>query len=67
MYAIRSYYGVEEDLLVGAGAYALAIAAAALLVHQHDTVLHALVDGPARAGLQARGPVTVVAHPRQVA
>ncbi len=57
---------VEEDLLVGTGADALLVAAAALLVDQDDAVLVAFVDRLARAGREAGRVVAVVADPGEV-
>ncbi len=55
-----------HGLLVGAGLHALAVAAALLLVDQHDAVLGPLVDRLARAGGEAGRVGAVVADARQV-
>src|SRR5262245_600721 len=53
-------------LLVRAGLDALAIAAAALLVDQHDPVLGTLVDRLARTGGETGGVGAVVADPGEI-
>ena len=55
-----------EALLVRAGFQAFAVAAATLLVDEHDAVFGAFVDGVARAGSEAGGIGAMVADPRQV-
>ena len=57
---------VEVDLLVRAAGDALAPAAAAVLVDQHDAVLGALVDRARRAGRHAGRVEAVLADPGQV-
>lgn len=57
---------VEVDLLVRAARDAHAPPAAAVLVHEHDAVLLALVDRAARARRGARGVEAVLADARQV-
>src|SRR5690606_5198923 len=57
---------VVVDLLVRAGRYAHAPAAALVLVDQDDAVLLALVDRPRRARRHARRVEAVLAQARQV-
>ena len=57
---------VEVDLLVRAAGDAHPPAAAAVLVHEHDAVLDALVHRPRRAGGDAGGVEAVLADARQV-
>ena len=57
---------VEVHLFVRAAGHALPPAAAAVLVHQHNPVLLALVDGAGRAGGHAGRIQAVLADPRQV-
>ena len=52
--------------LVGAGFHALAIAAAALLVDEHDAVFGPLVDRVARAGGEAGGIDAMIADAREI-
>ena len=57
---------VEVDLLVRAAGDALPPAAALVLVHQDNPVLHPLVDRAGGAGGHAGGVQAVLADPRQV-
>src|SRR5215831_7839114 len=57
---------VEVDLLVGASPHAVAVTFATLLVHEHDAIFGALVNGLARAGFQTGRIGAVVAEPRKV-
>ena len=57
---------VEVDALVGTRLHAEAIALAAVLADEDDAVLLTLVDGAARAGLEAGGMRAVIADAGQI-